>query len=75
MVRAFSPWFLLLQANPGLRTGLVLGRASSAIYADFNGAPQQVGEWPHVVLSAGEFEKSGAACYPLRAVDRRRVAE
>jgi hypothetical protein len=71
MLRAFSPWFLLLQADPGLRPGLVSGRASSATYANFNEAPQRVAEWPPVDLSAGEFEKLGAACYLLRAVDRR----
>ncbi len=36
MERAFSPWFLHMDANPGLRPGLVLERAFSALDPDLN---------------------------------------
>jgi len=64
MERAFSPWLLLMDANPGLRPGLLSERAFSAPYADLNTVLRAEGP-THVSLGRS----------PRNCTHRRRRAE
>ncbi len=59
MERAYSPWFLLLHANLGLRPRLLLARAFSALHADLNAVVRAEGPPP---ISLGGHRRLVPSC-------------